>query len=224
MSAGRRLVLLNPNTSVATTEMMTGIARRIAPAGTLVEGRAMRLGPPIVTDEAALAESARHIAAEGLAAAEGGADAILISGFGDPGLADLRRLVPIPVTGIAEAGMAAAAAGGRRFSIVTTTPDLHASITGMARDYGHRAGLASLRITPGQAEVVMADPTAMIRALVALALACRDEDGAEAILIGGGPLAAAAEAVAEATGLPVIEPVAAGVALALARMGLTQRV
>jgi len=42
--------------------------------------------------------------------------------------------------------------------------------------------------------------------------------GAEAILIGGGPLAAAAPAVAAALPVPVIEPVAAGARLLAARM------
>lgn len=216
----RRLALLNPNTNSATTAHMLGIARALAPPGVAVQGHTMLLGPAIVTDETALAAAARQIETVGLALASDGVDGILVAGFGDPGLDALRKALAIPVTGIAEAGMAEAAALGR-FSIITTTPHLERSILGLVDRYGHRAALASLRITPGVAEQVMADPDALQRALVAIARDCA-ADGARSVLIGGGPLARAARAVSDAIDLQVIEPVAAGARLALARMGLTR--
>lgn len=214
-----RLAVLNPNTSVATTAHMAGIVRALAPDGVIVEGHTMLLGPPIVTDEAALAAAARQIETVGRALARDGISALLIAGFGDPGLENLRDAVPVPVTGIAEAGMAEAAARGR-FSIITTTPDLERSIRALVARYGHAAALASLRITPGGAAQVMADPERLKAALVALARQCA-ADGAASVLIGGGPLAQAARAVADAIDLPVIEPVAAGARLALTRLGFS---
>lgn len=213
-----RLAVLNPNTNATTTAHMAGIVRDLMPAGVRVEGHSMPLGPAIVTDEAALAAAARQIETVGKTLASDGVDAILIAGFGDPGLPALRRALAIPVTGIAEAGMAEAAARGR-FSIITTTPDLHASILSLVDAYGHSAALASLRITPGVAEQVMADPEGLSRALIALARDCA-ADGAASVLIGGGPLARAARAVSSGIDLPVIEPVAAGARLALRRLGL----
>ncbi len=214
-----RLAALNPNTSAATTAHMASIVRALVPPGVKVEGHSMPLGPAIVTDEAALAAAARQIETVGRALASDGVAGILIAGFGDPGLAALRGALSIPVTGIAEAGMAEAAARGR-FSIITTTPDLQRSILSLVRAYGHDAALASLRITPGIAEKVMADPEALQRALVAIARDCA-ADGAVSVLIGGGPLARAARAVSDAIDLPVIEPVAAGARLALHRLGLS---
>ncbi len=214
-----RLAVLNPNTRVATTAHMTGIVRALAPSGVTVEGHTMLLGPAIVTDEAALAAAARQIETVGRALVTDGVSALLIAGFGDPGLAALRDAVPVPVTGIAEAGMAEAAVRGR-FSIITTTPDLERSIRALVARYGHSEVLASLRITPGAAMQVMADPEVMKAALVALARQCA-ADGAASVLIGGGPLARAARAVSDAIDLPVIEPVAAGARLALARMGFS---
>jgi len=214
-----RLAVLNPNTNTATTAHMVGIVRALMPNGVVVEGHSMALGPAIVTDETALAAAARQIETHGRTLASDGVAAILIAGFGDPGLATLRATLRIPVTGIAEAGMAEAAARGR-FSIITTTPDLQRSILSLVDAYGHRAALASLRITPGIAEQVMANPTGLQRALVAIARQCT-ADGAASVLIGGGPLARAARAVSDAIDLPVIEPVAAGARLVLQRLGLT---
>jgi allantoin racemase len=212
----RRLALLNPNTNAATTAHMLGIAQALAPADVVVEGHTMVLGPAIVTDEVALAAAARQIETVGKSLARDGVDGILIAGFGDPGLQALRETLSIPVTGIAEAGMTAAAALGR-FSIITTTPDLQRSILALVDRYGFRSELASLRITPGVAEQVMADPETLKQALVNLARACV-LDGSVSVLIGGGPLARAARAVSDAIDLTVIEPVAAGARLALERM------
>jgi allantoin racemase len=212
----RRLALLNPNTNASTTAHMLGIAQGLVPEDTRAEGHTMLLGPSIVTDEAALAAAARQIETVGLSLARDGVDGILIAGFGDPGLAVLRRTLSIPVTGIAEAGMAEAAALGQ-FSIITTTPHLEQAILALVDRYGHSDRLASLRITPGVAEQVMSDPEALKRSLVALARDCV-ADGAVSVLIGGGPLARAARAVSDAIDLKVIEPVAAGARLALRRM------
>lgn len=212
-----RLAVLNPNTNAATTAHMVAIVRALAPAGVDVEGHSMSLGPAIVTDEAALAAAARQIETVGRTLALDGVSGILIAGFGDPGLGALRGALSIPVTGIAEAGMAEAAARGR-FSIITTTPDLERSILSLVDAYGYRGMLASLRITPGIAERVMADPEGLPRALIALARDCA-ADGAASVLIGGGPLARAARAVSDGIDLPVIEPVAAGARLSLRRLG-----
>lgn len=214
-----RLAVLNPNTNAATTAHMVGIVRALVPSGVCVEGHSMSLGPAIVTDEAALAAAARQIETVGRTLASDGVAAILIAGFGDPGLRNLRHALTIPITGIAEAGMAEAARRGR-FSIITTTPDLQRSILSLVDAYGHKAALASLRITPGIAEQVMADPDGLQRALVAIARDCA-ADGAGSVLIGGGPLAHAARAVSDAIDLPVIEPVAAGARLVLQRLGLS---
>lgn len=212
----RRLALLNPNTNPATTAHMLGIAQALAPADVVVEGHTMVLGPAIVTDEVALSAAARQIETVGKSLARDGVDGIMIAGFGDPGLQALRESLTIPVTGIAEAGMTAAAALGR-FSIITTTPQLQRSILALVDLYGFRAELASLRITPGVAEHIMADPEGLKRALVALARSCV-LDGAMSVVIGGGPLARAARAVSDAIDLTVVEPVAAGARLACQRM------
>jgi Asp/Glu/hydantoin racemase len=218
MKTFKRLAILNPNTNKATTELMVNIAQALVPNNIKVEGHTMLLGPKVVTDEAELAASARQIIQIGSALASDGVDAILIAGFGDPGLSELIDCVNIPVTGIAEAGMAAAALMGT-FSIVTTTPDLRRSIESMVKKYGHAEHFKALHITPGSVEATMASQQTMQEALVSVALKCARE-GAQSVLIGGGPLAAASRAVAESIPLPVVEPVAAGVRLSLSRLGL----
>lgn len=211
------LRLLNPNTNNATTAMMAAIANEVAGARGAFLGQTMTSGPAIITNEPALRAAAVQIIDAGLAAEREYFDGILISGFGDPGLAELKDRIAIPVTGIAEASMAEAGAQGRRFSIVTTTPHLRSAIISAAQRYGHDRNLASIRITAGDAEAIMSDAEALSQALLHLCVEAVGQDGAQAIIIGGGPLAAAARAISGELPVPIIEPVAAGARLALDR-------
>jgi Asp/Glu/hydantoin racemase len=210
-----RLILVNPNTNAATTAAMTAIAAEAAGAAATVEGLTAPFGVPLITQPAALSVAADAVAA--LAPALSGADAVIVAAFGDPGLMRLRAALPVPVTGIAEAGMAEAAAGGRRFAVVTTTPALVDSIAATAAGYGH-TGFAGTWLTPGEPAALMAEPAALRDALHGACLAAVAEGGAEALVIGGGPLAVAARALPDAVPVPLIEPVPAAVRLSLARL------
>lgn len=208
-----KLVLINPNTNAATTEAMLQLARGAA-SGRDIAGLTAPFGAALITDEAALEESARAVIS--LAPLLGDSDGVIVAAFGDPGLATLRARLAVPVTGIAEAGMAEAAFGDRRFAVVTTTPDLVSAIDRTAASYGHAGYYAGTHLTPGDPLDVMADPSRLVEALDA---ACRHavRHGAEAIVIGGGPLAVAARALAGRSDVDLIEPVPAAVRLALKR-------
>lgn len=213
----KTIALLNPNTNKATTLLMTKICNQVAGRDVLFEGHTMMLGPTIVADEQALNAAAQQVITVGESLVVHGVDGLLIAGFGDPGLKQLKSRVDIPVTGIAEAGIAEASKGKRRFSIITTTPALCDAIHQTVDANNATPYLASLRVTTGSVAETMGNLAAMSSALLSLANECIDEDGAEAILIGGGPLAPAAEIIAQKISIPIIEPVAAGAKLALER-------
>jgi Asp/Glu/hydantoin racemase len=209
-----RIALVNPNTNAATTAAMVDIAQAEAVGRALVTGLTAGFGAPLITNPEALAVAADAVLALAPSLAE--ADAVIVSAFGDPGLHRLRAALPCPVVGIAEAGMAEAGAGGRRFAVVTTTTGLVGSIAELAAGYGHE-GFAGTWTTRGDPATVMADNATL---LAALAEGCRravGEGGAEAIVIGGGPLAVAARALASTAPAPLIEPVPAAVRRLFAR-------
>ena len=210
-----RLLLINPNTSAATTAVMVGIARGAAPAGVMITGATVAAGVPLITDEDALAAAADAVAAWAATLDATGWDGVIVAAFGDPGLAALRQLLPVPVTGIGEAGMAEAAEGGRRFAVATTTPLLAAAIGRAAAGYGPL--FRGVRLTPGDPAALTSDPAALLRALERCCADAVELDGAEAVVIGGGPLAAAARTIALRLAVPVIEPVPAAVRLAVSR-------
>ncbi|MCW5582190.1 MAG: hypothetical protein KIS72_12690, partial [Luteimonas sp.] len=118
-----RLLLINPNTTEAVTLGMAARARRLAPAGTVVEPATGGFGSPYIASRAAAVVGA-HAALEIARARVGRTnperfDAILMACFGEPGIEALREEVSIPVLGMAEESFRAALCHGPRFAVVT---------------------------------------------------------------------------------------------------------
>lgn len=220
MTAPLRVALLNPNSNAVTTEAMLALARAAAPDGMILVGFTADRTPPILTRPSDLEDAAEWVGSMLPGLVEAGFAAVLVAAFGDPGVDLHRATSPIPLVGIAEAGMTLAARGGRRFAVVTTTPEFEAPIAARATALGLADRLATVRITPGDPLEVMGDEDRLERALSEVAVAAVVQDGAEAVLVGGGPLGPVAATLARRLSVPVIEPVAAGVALLAERLGL----
>lgn len=202
----QRIILVNPNTSEPLTADMVEIARASAPAGLRIDGLTARFGAPLLTNEAEIDEAARAVCALAPELAQG-ADAVIVSAFGDPGADDLAALLDRPVVGIAEAGMRAAAADGRRFAVVSHTRRLVRRMALRAEEIGLGARCVGVFATEDDPVALMATPVALENALRVLAEQAVAQHGAEAILIGGGPLGRVAKALRGKVGVPVIEAI-----------------
>lgn len=211
-----KLLLVNPNTSITTTKAMLAIAREAAPSGVTIEGVTAAFGEPLIVNPAALTVAAEAVLAIVRQQLDTTHVGVIVSAFGDPGLTRLRETLHIPVTGIAEASMLEAAQH-HKFSIVTTTPELVGSMETAARAYGHAKALVSVRITAGDPVQLTAHPEALEEALYQACLLAVATDHAQAIIIGGGPLATAARRLGSRIPVPLIAPVPAAVRLAIER-------
>ncbi|WP_213307449.1 aspartate/glutamate racemase family protein [Paraburkholderia sacchari] len=198
------ILLINPNTSQATTQMMLEIARASLGAQAEVRGLTMASGVPMIVEEHDLRAAADAVGALDV----GDACGVIVAAFGDPGIEALRRRLTVPVVGIGEAAMHEAAQHGR-FGIATTTPALAASIDRKVWQLGLAAAFTGARFTPGDPAQRGSDPQALEAALAEAVQACVETDGAQAVVIGGGPLGRAAQALGQRFALPVIGPVPA---------------
>lgn len=211
-----RLLVVNPNTSEGVTRAIARAARGAAAAGDVVDAVSAPWGPElIVTEEdGAVAEGAVLACIEARGA---GYDGIVIASFGDTAIDAVRARVRVPVVGIARAAFLAAMAVGERFSIVSFSPAVEPSMRAIVARYGLTDRLASLRVLQGDAAGAFAgDPARFGADLVEpLADLCArtQADGCDAIVLGGGPLAGLAAAIAPRLPLPVIDGVVAAVAL-----------
>ena len=211
-----RLILVNPNTSAATTSLMLLIAREAAGELANVESVTARFGSALIVDESALMTASKAVADFAPELRSLQPSGVIVSAFGDPGRDQLAITLNCPVTGIAEASMAEAAQAGRRFAVVTTTPALAASITRMVFSYGYGAQFAGTRFTSGDPVEIMTNPHRLEEELLRSCEAAI-RDGAERIVIGGGPLAGVARNLRKRLSVELVEPIPAAVRLAIAR-------
>ena len=130
-----KLLVINPNISHSVTALIAAEARRAASPGTEIMPVTAPFGVAYIET---VSEATIGAYAAMTLYAEHGADcdAVLIAAFGDPGLAAVREIAPVPVIGIAQAAFAAAREIGPRFSIVAI------SAQGVVAGAG-RAGRAS---------------------------------------------------------------------------------
>ncbi|CAN7523987.1 aspartate/glutamate racemase family protein [Pseudorhodoferax sp. LjRoot39] len=214
------VLLINPNTSAATTAMMAELARAALPPTLDLRSATAARGAPMITSDAELATAVDEVLAIGMREA-GHVSAIVVAAFGDPALALLRARVAVPVVGIGEASMQEAASGGRRFGVATTTPGLADSIAQAVARLGLSAQFSGTRIPEDDPLRLAADPNLQDRLLGDAVQACIAQDAAQAVVIGGGPLAQSAERLAGRFGVPVISPVAAAMRRVAALLAAT---
>ena len=150
-------------------------------------------------------------------------DAAIVSAFGDPGLSAARELLDFPVVGIAESAMLTAHMLGRRYSIVCLTPRLRIWFLECAAEHRLDGRLASVRALDVDVPDITTAKTDMRDRLVALCRRAVDEDDAEVIILGGGPLAGLAREVADSIPVPAIDGVSCAVRMAEALVGLNPR-
>ncbi|AJE48822.1 aspartate/glutamate racemase family protein [Celeribacter indicus] len=213
------LLLLNPNTSRLTTRRMLRAARQGPGAGLTITARTAAFGTALITDDAALRTAEEAVLDIAALPLDPPPDAVVVAAFGDPGLDRLRSRFSCPVIGLAEASMTEAAAGDRRFAVATTTPLLAEAIRRSAVHYGFGALLTSVRTTKDDPDRLMEDPPALQAALYREVDRAVNEDGAEAVVVGGGPLVSVARWLSREFSVPVIEPVPAAIRAVLRALG-----
>ena len=217
-----RILMLNPNTSRSVTDLIADAARDAAAPGTeIVPATAPRGVPYIATRAEAVLGGA--VALEMLAELHGGVDAAVMAAFGDPALGGARELFPIPVVGLAEAGMLTACMLGARFAIVTFAQALEPWYRECVEWHGLDRRCAGVRALGGAFRSIGDVQREKEDLLVELALRAVEEDGADVVVLAGAPLAGLAPRVADRIPVPVVDCVAASVKQAEALVALRPR-
>jgi allantoin racemase len=217
-----KILLLNPNTTRAVTELLHAAGAKVASPGTeLVVATAERGVPYIATR--AEAQIGGAIALEMLAAADASVDAAIIAAFGDPGLFGARELFDIPVIGLAEAAMLTACMLGRRFAIVTFARALAPWYQECVTMHGLDARCAGIRALDGTFQSISDVQAEKEDMLVALANRAVEQDDADVVILSGAPLAGLADKVRDRIPVPVVDPTAAAVRQAETLVALKPR-
>ncbi|MDO5703584.1 MAG: aspartate/glutamate racemase family protein [Paracoccus sp. (in: a-proteobacteria)] len=211
--------LLNPNSTASMTEKAREAAVAVAAPGTRIIA-ANPAGTPVsiegYADEAmalpAMLTAIRRAEADGV-------NAHVIACFDDPGLKAAREIASGPVIGICQAAVQVAMTISARFSVVTTLPRSVPIIEDLIVEYG--ASHCCRRVRAADLPVLaLEDDGAHAADLIAAEIdAARDNDRAEAVILGCAGMADLAAQLQLRCGLPVIDGVVAAVKLAEAMAG-----
>jgi Asp/Glu/hydantoin racemase len=208
-----RIRVVNPNSNEAVTR---GIDEAVQPLR--FDG-----GPEIVC--ATLAEGPLGIETQEhvesvtlplrrLVEADNASDAFIIACYSDPGLHVCREGTTRPVFGIAECGVLTALARAERFGVIAIMQRSIARHMRYLRQMGLMDRLAGERpLNMSVAEIASGEGT--LSRMIEVGRALKDQDGANAIVMGCAGMARHRKPLEDALGIPVIDPTQAAVTMAL---------
>jgi allantoin racemase len=208
-----RLLIVNPNTSAGVTARIDAAAQGVARPGDRFTTVSAASGPPLIVTEADAREATEGVLAA-VAAHVAPVDGIVLASFGDTGAREVRAAHPgLPVVGIAEAAFAVVRHADAPFAIVTFAPEVVPPLVQKAAEHGVAHRLVRAASPPGALRHDPADVAdALFDPLLELCIACAAE-GAERVVLGGGPLAGIAARLEARAGVPVIDGTQAAIGL-----------
>ena len=207
-----RLLIVNPNTSAGVTARIDAAAQAVAGPGDCFVTVSALSGPPLIVTEADTQAAIAGVLGA-VAQHQDTVDGIVLASFGDTGAAEVRAAYPhLPVLGIAEAAFAEVRKMGGAFAIVTFAPEVAGPLLAMAARHGVGERLLKVAHLPDR---LRHRPDEIADALFEpLAELCRDcaAQGAQSIVLGGGPLAGLAARIAPGCRVRVIDGTQAAIA------------
>ena len=204
----RTLLLINPNTSDQVTATLQRVVGATLGNDWQVVAQSAPFGAPYIACETSYAVGAHAALAVYRSHIEAGLrpDAVLVACFGDPGVAALQTLAPVPVYGLAEASMRHVNDLGR-FAVVTGGAAWEPMIWRLARGLGTMPELVAVQTVSLSGADIMQQPQRATALLVG-AVEQAQQAGASQVLLGGAGLAGMAPALQAQAGLPVHDSVA----------------
>lgn len=213
-----RILVVNCNTSAPMTKALASAASSAARPGTEIVAVQPLWGP-----ESAEGFYDSYITAAAvldlLSTWEQPHDAVVMAGFGEHGREGARQLLNVPVVDITEAAAYVACLLGHRFGVVTTTRSAVSQIEHSLLTAGLLGRCAAIRATDMRVLDLHDNVEETVDAFVResrRALA----DGAEVIVLGCAGTTGLEERLTAELGVPVVDGVAAAVALCESLVGL----
>ena len=205
-----RLLIINPNISHSVTRLIEAEALRSAAPDTRLTMQTAEFGVAYIETRFEALIGA-YATAQLAAQHHAGHDAVIIAAFGDPGLAGLREVLPVPVLGLTESALASACLLGQRFSIIAISQRIQAWYREVVHANGLTSRLASIRALDQPLAGIDTVQTAHAQALQQLCEQAVAEDGADVIILAGAPLAGLARSLRGQLPVPVVDGVSSAV-------------
>ncbi|MBM9504025.1 aspartate/glutamate racemase family protein [Actinacidiphila acididurans] len=208
----RTIMVVNPNTTRTMTDAVVAAARTAATPGTTLVGGTPTVGTASVESHVDEVWGAVGVLEQVRVGEQSGVDGYVIACFGDTGVQAARELARGPVVGMTEAALFTAALVAARFTIVTLPRRTREMSDRVLRDTGlsHRCTVRAIDVPVADIAEGALHELDAVAAEASLAIA---QDAAEALVLGCAGLADLVGPLRERLGVPVIEGVAAAVAM-----------
>ncbi len=213
-----RILLVNPNTSLAVTDTITAAARGAAAPGTEIIPATARFGARLIgtRTESAIAD---HATLELLAQYAPGCDAAVIGASFDNAVHAAREMLAIPVIGMTEAALHVSGLVGGAFGVVLVNARVAPLVREQINAGGFAARFVGARVVPGSVVEVFKRPDTMADQIASAAHSLV-QDGAEVIVLIGAIMGGMPARVQPRVPVPVIEGLSCAVTLAEALVRL----
>jgi allantoin racemase len=209
-----RIGILNPNTTRSMTESVVEHAASSARPGTRLIPLTSRQGSAAIESHVDEVEGSLGVLreVERCERAADRPDGYVLACFGDTGLHGARQAASGPVVGMTEAALLTAALIAYRFSIVTMPSRTRSMSDRVVRELGleHRC---VVRAVDEPVAGIVGGALHLLELFVDQGRAAIAEDAAEAVILGCAGLSELVGPLQDALRIPVIEGVAAAVAL-----------
>ena len=217
-----RILIVNVNTTTSMTDTIAAQATAAASPGTEIVALTPRFGAESVEGNFESYLAAVAVMDRVLSYTEP-FDAVIQAGYGEHGREGLQELLEVPVVDITEAAASTAMFLGHKYSVVTTLDRAVPLIEDRLKLAGLDARCASVRASGMAVLELEEEPERAVASIVAQAERAVAEDHAEVIVLGCGGMSGLDDKIRSATGVPVVDGVAAAVVTAegLVRLGLS---
>lgn len=205
-----KILVINPNTSQFVTDKVCQAAQAAGGPDMEFIGVTGRTGPPIVGTRSECVIAAQEALALGIEHAPS-CDGVLLAISFDTGLDALREVLDIPVVGMSEAGMSAAMAVSRQFSMLTfgdRAVPLYAELVEHYRWSARCAGVISL---PQLSQRELEDTRLVIPKLIDKIEEATQTISAESVVLAGAVFAGISDEIRDRVSIPIVDGIAAGV-------------
>jgi Asp/Glu/hydantoin racemase len=209
-----KLLVINPNISEDVTALIQAEALRSAGPDTELIVRTAPHGVEYIEtrfESLVAAGAVAELIAEYVSPAGSTVDGVVVAAFGDPGMPALKELVDVPVIGITEAALCAAALQGQRFSIIAISDRITAWYRDCVEHFGLGGRLASIRSIKQSLHGIGSVQHDFKDTLLALSRQAVEEDGADVVILAGAPLAGLARDLEGQIPVPVVDGISAGI-------------
>ncbi len=212
-----RIRVVNPNSNEAVTRGIDEAVQPLRFAG----------GPEILCSTLAEGpfgvETQEHVESvtlplRRLVESDNASDAFIIACYSDPGLHVCREGTARPVFGIAECGVLTALARAERFGVIAIKQRSIARHIRYLRQMGLMDRLAGER--PLELSVAESASDSTLPRMIEVGRALKEQDGANAIVMGCAGMARHRKPLEDALGIPVIDPTQAAVTMAIGTVRL----